>query len=69
MASKRRLRRKQCEGKIRYASTESAVNGIRLLHRKYGHRGQLKAYRCPFCRYWHIGHAPGQNYPGSAWRG
>ncbi|EAY0359032.1 hypothetical protein B2J38_16715 [Salmonella enterica] len=69
MASKRRLRRKQCSGKIRFASAEDAVRRIQILHRKYGHRGQLQAYHCPFCKGWHVGHAPGRNGIGSAWLG
>ncbi|ENC2022835.1 hypothetical protein ABKE32_000460 [Escherichia albertii] len=69
MSSKRNLRRKQCGAKIRYASAEEAVAAIRILHRKKGHQGHIHNYRCPFCHGWHIGHAPGQNGIGSAWRG
>lgn len=55
MSSKRRLRRKQCEKKKRYASQEVAVQRLGHLKRI----GKLKAdsvpYPCHFCHGWHIG--------------
>lgn len=56
MASKRRLRRKACEGKVRYKSSKSAHNEAMRRSRMTGHR--LNSYRCEFCGGHHIGHMP-----------
>ncbi|RYM66295.1 hypothetical protein BSR03_01515 [Serratia proteamaculans] len=69
MASKRRLRRKQCEGKRRHKNFDCAMKEIRLLHQRHGHQGQLQPYRCPFCSMFHVGHTPGRNGIGSGYRG
>lgn len=50
MASKRRLRRKACEGKIRYKTMEDA--------QKVAKRLKLNSYRCPHCSGIHNGHTP-----------
>ncbi|MFP2504460.1 hypothetical protein [Buttiauxella gaviniae] len=68
MASKRRLRRKQCDGKMQHPSLEGAFIAIKMLHRRYGHQGQMRAYLCQFCHKFHKGHAPGRNGIGSGWR-
>jgi len=56
MASKRRLRRKQCEGKRRYETAAEATAGIRALHKAKGYQGFLNVYRCAFCKGYHFGH-------------
>lgn len=56
MASKRRLRRKQCDGKRRYESAPDALAGIKALHRAKGYQGFLSVYRCQFCKGYHFGH-------------
>jgi hypothetical protein len=61
MASKRRIRRRSCEGKIRYTVFEEAIRvAVRMssqLHEEY------HVYRCIFCkglgkRVYHIGRMP-----------
>lgn len=51
MASKRALRRRSCEGKVRHASAGAAH--IAALKTPGTH-----AYRCNFCGSYHVGHAP-----------
>lgn len=68
MASKRRLRRKQCAGKNRHKTHEAALIEIRMIRKRYGHQGQVNPYRCPFCGAFHIGHTPGRNGIGSGYR-
>jgi hypothetical protein len=58
MASKRRLRRKECEGKRRYVSpgeAQTAADGLRGV----GGGAYIEPYQCDFCNAWHIGHRPG----------
>lgn len=47
MASKRHIRRKQCEFKIRFDSMERAE--------KYARNG-TEPYFCQFCKGFHVGH-------------
>lgn len=53
MSSKRGQRRKACVGKVRHADRDAATEAAREAT-----RGQfwLRAYRCPHCAGWHIGH-------------
>lgn len=56
MASKRRLRRKQCEGKTRYTSKAKAIDAAQSYLRAFGiWKG---AYHCQFCKGWHFGSRP-----------
>jgi hypothetical protein len=58
MGSKRRLRRKECEGKRRYGShgeAQTAANGLRGVNGG----AYIEPYQCDFCNAWHIGHRPG----------
>jgi hypothetical protein len=55
VASKRAVRRRACEGKIRYGSAAEALERRAALH---GGKSQLGAYRCRFCGGFHLGHAP-----------
>jgi hypothetical protein len=50
MASKRRLREKQCGDKRKYWD-EAKANADR-----YPDRMDLQAYRCKFCHRFHLGH-------------
>lgn len=62
MASKRHIRRKQCESKRRFPDHDSANSAMRLLifsGKKNG--GYLHVYKCCFCRGYHFGHAPGSS--------
>ena len=57
MASKRRIRRNKCEGKVRYPSMDEAIGAacaLRRIEKKTG--WQAQAYRCSFCRGYHVGH-------------
>lgn len=56
MASKRRIRRKSCTGKQRYASELDARRGLFGLRR--AGIGGLVPYRCAFCSAFHVGHPP-----------
>lgn len=53
MSSKRRIRRRQCIGKIRHETQEAAIRHCHRLqdinHVLYG------AYKCQFCKGWHSG--------------
>lgn len=57
MASKRRRRRKACEGKRRFEVKAEAVLELKKLWRK--DREPMKPYLCQWCRGWHIGHHSG----------
>lgn len=56
MASKRAVRRKQCDGKVRHPTQAVAANARRALIKAKGWTGTINTYRCPFCGGWHIGH-------------
>lgn len=58
MASKRRIRRKQCGSKQRHRTQAEAVSHIIGLRCK-GERGNMQAYRCGFCHGYHVGHSGG----------
>jgi hypothetical protein len=54
MSSKRRLRRKSCESKIRHPDKTSAILHLKALQRKTD--DWLVVYHCKFCKGWHVGH-------------
>lgn len=58
MSSKRRIRRKQCEGKQRFDTQQQALNAMFRMKRHTGERGHLNAYGCKFCGGFHYGHTP-----------
>jgi hypothetical protein len=58
MASKRRIRRLQCGGKIRYETQDQAYGGLRKHTLMRKETWPMSPYRCRFCRGWHIGHTP-----------
>ena len=59
MSSKRRIRRKECEGKRRYA-TQGEAHAAMLAAQKSATGGRyIDAYQCEHCGGWHIGHRPG----------
>lgn len=61
MASKRHIRRRQCEGKRRFESYESAL--------RFCFDG-MRPYYCVFCRGYHVGHVAGakQEIVKASWR-
>lgn len=48
MSSKRRLRRRSCGQKNQYPRNQAMKKAWRL---------GMRAYRCPFCHNWHVGHS------------
>jgi hypothetical protein len=56
MASKRRIRRKECGDKQRYSDSKQAKTAAFLISRKTGEK--LHSYDCKFCNGWHVGHPP-----------
>lgn len=58
MGSKRRLRRKECEGKIRYEKVEHAHAEVLIARNKRGWHN-VHAYKCPHCSGWHVGRTSG----------
>ena len=54
MSSKRRLRRRGCEGKIAHATWAAAYGEAGRL-RRFHDGGAWKAYRCRFCGLYHVG--------------
>jgi hypothetical protein len=59
MSSKRAVRRRACQGKVRHADYNAANAALRALVRAKGEQGRLQAYRCRFCRGYHFGHVGG----------
>ena len=57
MASKRRLRRNACTGKIRYSEDDA----VRFAQISRGNGKRLNAYKCEFCHQWHVGHPNAKN--------
>ena len=56
MTSKRHLRRKSREGKVKYLSKEEAQGAIGKNVRLGKVTGFIMAYRCKFCKFYHVGH-------------
>lgn len=58
MASKRRIRRRQCSNKKRFATHVLASEAMHsLIHSGKKRGGWLHIYSCKFCKGWHFGHA------------
>lgn len=62
MASKRGIRRKQCDGKVKHKTQQDGMIAISKLHRHRGYQGLMHCYRCSFCGQWHIGHVQKGGY-------
>lgn len=58
MASKRRLRRRQCGKKQRHKQKGEAIAHLFSLAHSPGfvRYAGLTIYRCPFCKQYHVGH-------------
>jgi hypothetical protein len=67
VATKRASQGKVCGAKRRFLTLEDAVRAALTLNREEHARGKVRmgAYRCPFCRQFHIGHfkATGKKAP------
>ena len=63
MASKRRIRRRSCERKVRQHTEAAAKHHARSL---FVARGEVTyAYACSFCGGWHVGRRAGHGYHGT----
>ena len=60
MSSKRRLRKKECDRKVRHADREAALTDCRRTGQ--GRAEGLGVYRCKHCQAWHVGHGKGSRY-------
>jgi len=60
MSSKRRIRKNACISKVKYTTKELATQAMMALIHRRGFSGLMTAYRCPFCRGYHFGHASGK---------
>lgn len=49
MSSKRRIRRRSCESKVRHENADEASKHARRLGKHY------MQYHCAFCNGWHVG--------------
>jgi hypothetical protein len=49
----RDLRRRECGEKVRHPTEAAALREAELMAREHG--GRFSAYRCPWCRRWHVG--------------
>lgn len=56
MSSKRAIRRRACEGKVRYESREVAFRSAGCASARLN--THLTCYRCQSCGSYHIGHPP-----------
>jgi hypothetical protein len=54
MASKRRIRDRQCRQKVMYLSRQKAEAEAFRLRQATGEK--IQAYRCYWCKKWHVGH-------------
>jgi hypothetical protein len=59
MSSKRRLRRKACDGKIAHPTKLGAQIHMRKVG---GVKGGYGVYQCKHCRKWHVGHTRGSRF-------
>jgi predicted RNA-binding Zn-ribbon protein involved in translation (DUF1610 family) len=62
MASKRHIRRRSCESKVRHADFESAVAHAKRQRAVYGEI--VKPYSCPRCGGWHVGRSAHSRHHG-----
>lgn len=59
MASKRRVRRKSCEKKVRHKTSHAAHLALKKTVKLHGYSGPMNVYECSFCGGWHVGHVQG----------
>lgn len=55
MSSKRRFRRRSCEGKQRHDSYKQGKKHLQSLVLSNKAYGLLNVYHCKFCKGWHVG--------------
>jgi hypothetical protein len=64
MGSKRNIRKRSCEGKIKFASFQEVSA---FFAKKEGVHG-YQIYKCAFCGGWHFGHMTAKNKQAMARR-
>ena len=64
MASRRRLRLKECLRKVRYATEAEARQALHHARRRGRVEGITNTYRCKWCGGFHWGHARGSSTAG-----
>lgn len=64
LASKRRVRRKACEGKVGHETQDYALIA---LQRSYDNGIPMNVYKCQFCPKWHVGHLSNRLKRARAW--
>lgn len=57
MASKRRIRRKACGSKRKFATEKEAQTQAFRVKHATGTKAIVRAYKCPHCNCWHWGNA------------
>lgn len=62
----RKDRERACEGKVKHA-TEAMARAVAHRYRVPGQVRQMNAYRCRYCKSWHVGHEFGAEL--RLWRG
>lgn len=62
MSSKRAVRRRACDGKIRHVNERGAVLHAIELRKKDNADRYLNIYKCKFCSGWHVGHHNWRDY-------
>lgn len=56
MSSRRRLRLRRCEGKVKHETYANAEGAMRSADRVGRVVGRVRIYACSFCRKYHWGH-------------
>lgn len=54
MASKRKVRASSCGEKKKFKTFQEAMNACYLIRTGVGEK--MRAYKCKYCKYYHIGH-------------
>ena len=57
MARKNARKKRKCQGKISYKNIKDAIHALDLHVVKYQPARRVSAYRCVFCKKFHIGHS------------
>jgi hypothetical protein len=61
MTSKRAIRRKECDGKIRHVTSDDGKAAVKRMRIASKAEGRLDVYKCQFCNGYHVGHGKNQS--------
>jgi hypothetical protein len=53
---------KMCDDKRKFLNKPSADGVCKHIKRETKRATVLHSYKCPYCHYWHIGHALGEGF-------